>query len=239
MSAFKIKDSIFVILITYLFFVTIVALNTSSTGYVSAIDIAFITALRFALPLLILIIPIEKIGSRIIIYTVAMFLLGFVYPLIQLSDAGGMSYLFTWICGVIIIVIFDFLTKSKYTQSGFIWAIMFTIIILCSIVLTYTALDRIKSKSEHYVELYVYEYLRCKGNEISPDKFQNLCNNLTSDFMQPYYQNLCFDEVKNLRNNGGISKSFQNCSSFIFYNKGWENTFSNYFMNYWNLKPQI
>lgn len=234
MNDFKIKDFVLVLLLTYLFFVTLIVLEIGG-GRVNSIDLAFVTALRFSLPLLTLILPFRKVSINFVLYVVSIFFLGNIFPLIQLDDYGQLMYLWVFVKGLIMVALIAFFTRSRFTQATSAIMLIFIITILGSIMLSYSAYNSVKTEAKQYAAQEAYGYLRCNGNNLSQDKFQNICNNLTGKFWQPYYQNICFDELKNLKSSGTISKSFNSCSSMSSSN-GAEYKFTNYFVRYWKFK---
>lgn len=242
MKSVKIKNILIVLLITYLFFVTLVAFKihpSSSYGGGSTIDYTFRIAIRYSIPLLIFLIPVRKLGIKLLLYTVVLFLLGFIFPLIPLDSTGPIVYLiFYFPLGLITGTIIHFLSYSRFIQSGTAVIAIFLIGIIASAGLSYMSLNWTKAAAQEYVKFYAYDYLRCSGNSLSPDSFQNICNNLTGNFFQPYYQNICFAQVESLRTTKSMTKAFQECDLLDPF-KGWRYKFSDYFMNYWNLKSAV
>ncbi len=243
MESLKIKNILFVLLITYLFFVALIVSNiypnSAGLGRVNILDYSFLIALRYSIPLIVFLIPIRKLIIKLGLYTVALFLLGYVIPLIPLADTGSIVYLiFYFPIGLIAGTLIYFVSTSRFTQSSTVVVSIFIMGIIACIGLSYLSINLTKATAEEYAKFYAYDYLRCNGNSVSPDNFQNICDNLTGNFFQPYYQNICFAQVESLKTTKSMTKDFQACYTFDSF-KGSKHKFSNYFMNYWGLKSAI
>lgn len=242
MSNFKIKDSFLVLPLTYFFLVLFISI--SDTGYYSdPIDFVLRAAILYSLPLLIFVLPIQKLSRKLVVYTFGLVLLGLIFPIIPLSDMSDLVYVFYYFpLGLIATTIIHFLTTSKYTQSTISIFILLFVCIGVSIALTFTSIRWLKVSAQHSAKHTAYQYLRCNGNSLSTNEFKNICNQLTGEFWQPSYQNICFDQVKQLELNGSVDKMFGACygnGPRNFNNTDWHYKFTMYFIKYWGFDSII
>lgn len=230
------------LVLIYLFSVCFILFTfypSDSLGSVNKIDISFRMIARYSIPLLIFILPIERLFIKFILFTITLISLGSVIPLVPLPDVGGLIYIYYLVLWTIVGALIHFYPKSRLTPSSSTATMLLIVGIIFSVGLTFVAVKWTKEVTIEYTKHYAYEYLRCNGANLSLDNFKGICSKLTGNFWQPYYQDICFDQVESLKTTRSATEGFWYCSPYSSLNKRFENQISHYLMDYWNLKSMI
>lgn len=242
MENFKIKDILLVILFAYLFFVSLISLSVGHN-----IDYSLRIAIVYAIPVLILFFPIRKLSTRLVLYTIVLFVFSSIFHLAPLEGIASIIYLiFYFPLGLITITLIHFLLISKFNQSTTGTIVILLLGVTLCISFSFISINLIKTKAQDDVKHYAYGWLRCNGNSLSPERFQNICSNLTGKLWESDgIQNVCSAQVESLRTTGVMTKDFQFCSSsrnsdpkptsFLIAS----NRFTAFFINYWDLGTAI
>jgi hypothetical protein len=137
----------------------------------------------------------------------------FLLPWVSRADLGPLVYVTFWpLAALILFLIGHFVYRKTTTNEKFGKYASPILIILC-LLMTPIIFTKYSSADKEFEKHQIYENLRCHGNEISVSEFQTACDRLTGDFWQPYYQDICFKELGNKKENGKVSDSFNYCPS--------------------------
>ncbi len=236
----KFKNVVLITSIALSFFACIYAFNIHPSAYSGmpewGIDFAFFTALRFTLTLLVLLIPFKSFGLKILASIVAFFVLGFVIPLVPLSDAEGLIYILYFILTFIVILVFHLLINSRFalpTGTAYLFSFIITV---SAIGLLYASISWTKSVAEAYTKDYAYNYVRCNAETLKPESIDTICSNLIGRFWQDgdqSYQDICYAIGKDVKD----GKAVKNACDGQY--DAPQHKHSNFLMDYFNTKSKI
>lgn len=243
MYNFKIKDFIFTISVSVLSFAAIYfwQISPKISPSVNQADIAFFMAVRFGLSILILIYPFKKIKTKIVAYTITVFVTGLFLPLVNLPDGGNLMYIIPFLFSLIIIVLGHLLINSRLSESRAIYALPF-LFFITALYLIYITIPWTQYLVSRYSKFYVYDYIQCHPEDLSLEQYKNICENVS---ITDWHGNTTINVQSSCNKNVvdkelGVLKPI-GCATLSKYssNSNTEYKYSEFLSEYWKIKNKI